>query len=145
MNTFNYEETLRRSGKGVEKLLGELELEIMQVVWTHDEVTVRDVLETLTPHRTLAYTTVMTIMGRLVEKGVLITNKQGKTFRYRPALNRDQFEAQAVGRVVQSLLTDFGSELAVSQFVEHLSAVDPAQLARLAELANQVQGGQHEA
>lgn len=143
MNTSDY--SLRRSGQGAEKLLGELELEIMQVIWAQGRVTVREVLETLTPRRVLAYTTVMTIMGRLAEKGVLMTEKRGKTYFYRPAYSQEEFERQAVSRVVQSLLTDFGSELAINQFVERLSAVDPAQLARLAALANQVQGEQHDA
>jgi predicted transcriptional regulator len=129
----------RRSGKGAEKLLGELELAIMRVVWGRDSVTVRDVWEVLSKKRDLAYTTVMTVMNRLTEKGLLLVEKRGKTGHYHAALTRAEFEAQTVGEVVQSLLDDFGGELAISQFVKQLAEADPEQLARLAELARQAQ------
>ena len=131
-------------GKGAEKLLGELELEVMRVIWERGTVTVRDVLEVVTATRPLAYTTVMTIMSRLVEKGLLTVAKAGKTHHYRAAQTQEEFEAQAVGQVVQSLIDDFGGELAISQFVEKLSAVDPNNLARLTELARLAQEGRHE-
>lgn len=145
MAATNYARFAGRPGQGAEKLLGELELDVMQVVWDRQHVTVREVLEALAPERALAYTTVMTVMHRLVEKGLLITDKEGKTHRFRPAYSKEEFEAQAVGRVVQSLLADFGSEVAIRQFVERLSEINPDQLARLAEMAQQAQEGHDEA
>jgi predicted transcriptional regulator len=129
----------RRTGTGAEKLLGELELAIMRVVWSRESVTVREALAVLNKKRALAYTTVMTVMGRLAEKGLLTAEKQGKAHAYRAALSREAFEAQSAGQMVQSLLDDFGGEIALSQFVKQLSETDPAQLARLAELARQAQ------
>lgn len=139
-----YHRFTRRSGTGAAKVLGELELAVMEVVWAQQPVTVRDVLETLNEERELAYTTVMTVMSRLAEKGLLVANKEGRAYRYRPALTAEELEEQAVGRVVQSLVNDFGSDIAVSQFVETLSAVDPDQLARLAELARLAQEEQND-
>lgn len=132
-----------QSDQGVEKLLGELELAIMRIIWARDTVTVRDVLDALTQTRPLAYTTVMTIMGRLADKGLLATEKRGKTYQYRAAQTPEAFKAQAVGRVVQALLTDFGGEIAISQFVEQLSAVDPDQLQQLAEMVKLAQEQEH--
>lgn len=143
--TKRYTHQIDRAGQGAEKLLGELELEVMQIAWAQPSVTVRTVQEALTRQRTLAYTTVMTVMHRLVEKGLLIADKHGKTHTFRPTQTRAEFEAQSVGRVVQSLLADFGSEMAISQFVARLSAVEPDQLARLAALAQEAQEGQDEA
>ena len=114
------------------------------MIWQRGTVTVRDVLEVVTATRPLAYTTVMTIMSRLVEKGLLTVAKTGKTHHYRAAQTREGFEAQAVGQVVQSLIDDFGGELAISQFVEKLAVVDPNNLARLTELARLAQEGRHE-
>lgn len=125
--------------QGVEKLLGELELAIMRIVWARDTVTVRDVLDALTETRPLAYTTVMTIMSRLADKGLLVTTKQGKTYQYRATQTPEAFKALAVGRVVQTLLTDFGGEIAIRQFVEQLAAADPTQLQRLAEMVKLAQ------
>lgn len=129
----------RPPGQATEKLLGELELAIMRVAWGRPSVTVRDVLNTLTKKRALAYTTVMTVMGRLAEKGLLVAEKRGKTHHYRAALTREEFEAQAAGKVISSLLADFGGEIALRQFVEKLADTNPDQLARLAELAQQAQ------
>lgn len=134
-----YRRFAHRSGKGAAKLLGELELAVMEVVWARQPVTVRDVLEVLREERELAYTTVMTVMSRLAEKGLLLVNKEGRAYRYQAAQSREEMEAQAVGRVVQSLLADFNGDIAVNQFVEQLSAIDPEQLARLSELAQQAQ------
>jgi predicted transcriptional regulator len=134
-----YARLTNRSGKGAEKLLGELELAVMDVIWERGIITVREVLEALMETRPLAYTTVMTVMSRLADKGLLVADKQGKTYHYRPAQSRAEFEAQTVGQVVQSLIRDFGGEIAISQFVEQLSAADPEQLARLAALAQLTQ------
>ena len=134
-----YRQLTNRTGQGAEKLLGELELDVMRIVWESGSKTVRDVLEILAETRPLAYTTVMTVMSRLTDKGLLVVDKQGKTYHYRAAYNRKEFEEQAVGQVVQSLITDFGGEIAISQFVEQLSAADPEQLSRLAKLAQQAQ------
>lgn len=134
-----YSKLTQRAGKGAEKLLGELELAIMRVAWGRESITVREVLAVLNKKRALAYTTVMTVMGRLAEKGLLTAEKRGKAHTYRAALTRKAFEAQSAGQVVQSLLDDFGGEIALSQFVKQLSETDPAQLARLAELARQAQ------
>lgn len=129
----------QQTSTGVEKLLGELELAIMHVVWTRKHVTVRDVLDALRGQRKIAYTTVMTVMGRLVDKGLLVADKQNKSYVYHAEKSREELESHAVNRVVQTLLTDFSGELIIRQFVEQLSVTDPGQLARLAELARQAQ------
>ncbi len=134
-----YSKVTQHPGQGVEKLLGELELAIMRVVWSRASVTVRNVVEALGKKRALAYTTVMTVMGRLADKGLLIAEKRGKTYEYRAAQTQAEFESQSVGQVVQSLIADFGGEIAISQFVKQLAEADPDQLARLAELARSAQ------
>ena len=135
---------MRRPGKGAEKLLGELELAVMRVLWSRDSATVRDVLAVITQDRTLAYTTVKTVMGRLVNKGLLAAEKHGRTHHYRASYTREALEAQAAGQVVQSLITDFGGEIALRQFVQGLAETHPDQLAQLARLASQARDIPHE-
>lgn len=139
MPTNPYSKWTRRPGKGAEKLLGELELAVMRVAWSRQAVTVRKVLDVLTKKRPLAYTTVMTVMGRLAEKGLLVAEKRGKSYLYRAAQTREELENRVAGQVVHSLITDFGGEVALSQFVKQLSETNPEQLARLAELARRAQ------
>lgn len=122
---------------GLERFLGELELAIMEIVWQQAPVTVREVLTTLRAQgRTLAYTTVMTVMGRLVEKGWLRADSQERAFRYHAVRSRAEARAESVGSVLRGLLQDFG-ELTMSQFVKELDRIDHAQLARLVQLAQE--------
>jgi BlaI family transcriptional regulator, penicillinase repressor len=62
------------------------ELEMMRIVWRHDApVTVRDVYEELRTRRPVAYTTVMTSMKTLEQKGYLKATQQDRAYLYRPA------------------------------------------------------------
>jgi BlaI family transcriptional regulator, penicillinase repressor len=86
----------------------------------------------------LAYTTIMTIMSRLVEKGWLTAEKRGRAYLYRATHSRQEAEAEAAGKVIRALLEDFG-DVAVAQFVRELDEIDPKQLTRLAELAQRAE------
>ena len=125
-------------GRGLEKFFGELELAVLEAVWVHQPVNVGKVLETLneTSERTWAYTTIMTIMSRLAEKGWLTAEKRGRAYSYTAVYSRKEAEATLAGEVVRSLLDDFG-DVAVAQFVKELDRIDPEQLTRLAELAEE--------
>jgi predicted transcriptional regulator len=66
--------------------LGAQELAIMKVVWRRKDASVRDVYETLRERRSVAYTTVMTMMNTLEAKGYLKKAIDGRAYRYRPAI-----------------------------------------------------------
>ena len=84
------------------KVLGKVELEIMEGVWREKKVvSVRDVLEALYPNGEKAYTTVQTIMNILVEKGVLGREKVGMVNFYTAVLSREA----AIGTETQSLVS----------------------------------------
>ena len=139
-----YQRLKQKSGQGLEKFIGELELAVMEITWQHELVSVRDVLRTLNENgRNLAYTTVMTVMSRLAEKGWLTAEKQGRAYLYRATYSRQQAEAEAVGQVMRALLQDFG-DVAVAQFVKELDEMDPEQLSRLAELVQEIERGEDE-
>lgn len=118
---------------GPDQLLGGLEAAIMRIVWQQHEVTVRDVLETLQPARPLKYTTVMTVMSRLAQKGVLATRKQGKSFYYHATVTPEEFVAQRAQQAVQDVLASFG-DVAIASFLREIRAGDPEQMARLRAL-----------
>jgi predicted transcriptional regulator len=122
--------------RGPEDLLGELEAAIMQLIWQRGEVTVREVWEALQASRPLAYTTVMTVMSRLVPKGVLATRKQGKTYFYRATATPNDFVAQRARLAVREVLSSFG-DLALSQFLRELDGMDPERLNALRALARE--------
>jgi len=76
------------------------ELAIMKVVWRKDETTVRDVYEALQATRPVAYTTVMTMMRILQEKGYLTKATNDRAHVYRPAKPRQQ----VIGGMVRDFL-----------------------------------------
>ncbi len=128
-----YRKLTRPSVSGMEKLLGELEGAIMDILWRRNEATVREVVDELTLTRSLAYTTVLTVMSRLVEKGLLTQHKTGRAHLYRPAMDREAFVAAAAGQVIRSLIEDFG-DIALAQFSQELDNLDSARLAKLKAL-----------
>jgi len=76
------------------------ELELMKIIWRHDEpVTVRDVYEELRTRRPVAYTTVMTSMKTLEQKGHLKATQQDRAYLYRPARPKQQ--------VITDMVRDF--------------------------------------
>jgi predicted transcriptional regulator len=117
---------------GINKVLGPLEAEVMNVLWTAGApLTVRDVLERINRGRraSLAYTTVMTVMARLAEKEILRRELDGRGYRYRAAL------PDAAAIAVRDVVRDFG-EAAMAQFVDAARA-DPKLRRRLERLMAQ--------
>jgi len=80
-----------------------LELECLKVLWKLGEASVREVRDDLAQSRALAYTTVMTLLERLVRKGGARRRKSGRMFLYSPVLGREQ----ACRAAVQELVDNF--------------------------------------
>jgi BlaI family penicillinase repressor len=78
--------------------LGPLEFKLLRILWKHDSLTAPQVLEEYnreakTP---LAYTTVMTLLGRLADKGALKVNRERQPYRFSAAITREQMLRQRV-------------------------------------------------
>ena len=102
--------SLRFNQAGLRKFMGDLEVEIMELVWqeARPTVTVRHIYELMRKRRSLAYTTVMTTMVRLAEKGMLrIVDKAGLANRYAPAQTRDHFIQYAVSKILAIFFKHF--------------------------------------
>ncbi len=88
--------------------LGSLEREVMNVVWSRPEVSVRDVYEHI--DRRLAYTTIMTTLDRLHRKGVLARDQQGRAFLYRTRITREQIALNGLQRALARVTDSFRNE-----------------------------------
>jgi len=86
--------------KPKKNVLAEQELEIMKIVWRRGSATVRDVYEELLGQRKIAYTTVMTMMGILEQKGFLKKSADERAYLYTPA----QPQREVVGSMVQDFV-----------------------------------------
>jgi BlaI family penicillinase repressor len=82
------------------KTLTDQELEIMKIVWVRQTATVRDVYEALLERRKVAYTTVMTMMKILEQKGYLHRKQVDRAYVYRPA----QPKNQVIGKMVRDFV-----------------------------------------
>ena len=66
------------------------EFELLKILWPLGEATVKEVWERVDPGRSLAYTTVMTVLEKMYRKGILTQRKRGKAFVYAAVLSREQ-------------------------------------------------------
>lgn len=94
---------------------------------------VREVLEDLQRDRTLAYTTVMTVMDNLHRKGVLTREQNGRAYVYRPAVTREQYTAAFMGDVLA------GSANTTATLLYFLEQMPPTDVASLREALDEHQ------
>jgi predicted transcriptional regulator len=128
---------MRRKAPKSPPALHPLEAEVMEELWSRGEAPVRVVLEALNGRsdRARAYTTIMTTMGRLERKGLLVRRREGQTDIYLPTLDRDTYRDRRASAQVDALVDEFG-DAALAHFAHQVDRLDPkrrAQLRRLAE------------
>jgi predicted transcriptional regulator len=80
--------------------LTEAELRLMDIIWKKAPTTVAEVVEALPPESGLAYSTVLTTMRILENKGYIRHNKQGRAFVYEPVVEREEASRNAVRYLV---------------------------------------------
>ena len=99
--------------------LGSLEQEVMACLWKEKKASVLNVHQCLQKKRKIAYTTVMTVMTRLTEKGFLTRKMEGKAYLYSPKRSKEQTAKGIVKKIVNSLVDQYGHE-AVTAFTDEL-------------------------
>lgn len=116
--------------------LHELESEVMEEVWRRSgEMTVRDVFSALNASspKERAYTTVMTIMRRLDDKGLLQRRRDGKTDVYQACPSRDEYLEARADAEVSAIVEQYG-EQALVHFAREMDKLDPKRRAQLRRL-----------
>jgi predicted transcriptional regulator len=88
-----------------------LELACLRALWTLQEGNVRSVQEIVCQMRPLAYTTIMTVLDRLVRKGKLTRRKEGRSFVYAPAQSRDALRKAAVRELLDGYFDGSADDL----------------------------------
>ncbi len=113
--------------------LGPLEAQLMEILWTAGECSVRYVAERL--ERKPAYTTVMTTLDRLFKKGLLDRRTSKRAFLYVPCLSREEWERRCVGDLVARLLAGSqpAPDLLLSSLVDTVGQHDVDLLEELKE------------
>ena len=123
-----------------EDVLGPLAAAIVREVTTRGEASVADIVEGLraTQARDHAYTTIMTVMGRLHEKGVLERNRRGRQYIYRASAPETELVDRLSGLAVDQVIERYGTA-ALRHFAVKLADLDPASRRRLAALADEME------
>jgi predicted transcriptional regulator len=86
---------------------GELQAEVMEIVWDKDQATVADVVETIARRRPVTYTTVLVAMQKLRQKGWLKHKSEGRAYIYSPRRTREQVHG---GLLKEFLRSAFGGD-----------------------------------
>ena len=107
---------------------GDLEATVMDLLWSAGRpLLVREVIDLMRPERTPAYTTVMTVMDNLHRKGWLIRERDGRAWRYAPAVSRQAYTARLMN---DALATSTDRAGALARFAEQIAEEDAEALAR---------------
>ena len=112
--------------------LGKLETAVMEAVWRAGNGTVREVRRALGPDAR-AYTTIMTTLDRLYQKGMLQRRAEGAAYRYEPALSRGEYWSGRARMLMRGLIDSGGAD-ALTAFVDAASDEDDDNLETLAAL-----------
>jgi len=127
--------SFRPGREGIHQVLGDLESGIMETLWISvNGLTGRQLCESLQKKKHLAYTTVLTVIDRLVNKGLI---KKGKNpdnaYLYTAAIDKEKFTKEISDAVVKGLM-EFSGKSALAAFVNVLELEDPDTIWKLEKL-----------
>lgn len=126
--------TVRLSAQGLAKILGDLEAKVLRAAWQLKRAaTAREVHERVVRTHRVELMTVITVLNKLVDKGVLSRAKRDDLFHYQARFGEEEFMSRASRRVVEGILS-LGPEAVSASLVDVLAERDPEQLAELGRL-----------
>ncbi|VAV91035.1 hypothetical protein MNBD_ALPHA02-966 [hydrothermal vent metagenome] len=109
--------------------LTEFEQRIMTILWDRQEASVREVCDSLSREKPVAYTTILTMLKILKDKGFVAHRKQGKAFIYHPLVNQKEARKSALTKLINQLFQGSPEILA-----QHLIAENNLDLAEIKAL-----------
>lgn len=116
--------------------LTEVELELMDVLWNKGKATVTDIVEAL-PEERLAYSSVLTMMRILEQKGYVAHEKEGRAFIYRPLVNRREAQQSVIGYLLRRFFDNSPEQLVVN-LLEHEN-LGPREVKRLKKMIGETE------
>jgi predicted transcriptional regulator len=113
---------------------GDLQGEVMDAVWEMGEAKVDDVRDRQPRRRRSAYTTIQTVMNRLVERGLLTRDRRGKAYVYRASFDESDYLARSIGE----RLAEASPEARRAALVHLVDGLAPGELDEIARYANRI-------
>ncbi len=99
--------------------LGELEQQIMDIVWEQKNCSARDVLTKIERDKKLAYTTIATILQRLHDKGLLTRKESRAGHIYSPKVSRENYTKNVAKSFLKNFISSFG-DTAIASFADSI-------------------------
>ena len=115
---------------GLNRFFGPLEAKIMDVLWEGDEQTIKGVQQVLEQEKSTNFNTVMTVMNRLVDKGILQKRAEGRSNLYKPVQSRSDFLNAQSKEMTNELIDEFGN-VVISHMLNALEEADDDLVAKL--------------
>jgi BlaI family transcriptional regulator, penicillinase repressor len=97
----------------------ESELEILQVLWSRESASVRDVHEELAKQKDVGYTTTLKLMQIMHEKGLVKRDDTFKTHIYQPAVSREKTQKHLLNKMIDSLFGGSSTQLVIQALGNH--------------------------
>jgi predicted transcriptional regulator len=116
------------------EIRGDLQTEVMRIVWRLGEATVDDVRAAQPRRSRVAYTTIQTVLNRLHDRGLLTRERRGKAFVYRAAYA----ESEVVARSIGDRLAGASTDVRRAALVHLVEGLEPEELDEVARLANRI-------
>lgn len=125
---------LNVGGEGLNRFFGPLEAKIMDLLWSSEGMSIKEVQSILNPDSPISVNAVTTVMNRLLEKGhltkVLVGTGRTQAARFSTVQTKEQFLSEQTKVVSQGLIQEYGS-LVVSHMIDALEDVDQEMIAKL--------------
>ena len=96
----------------------ESELEILQILWTRNLATVREVHEELIKYRDIGYTTTLKLMQIMHEKGLVKRDESMRTHVYQPCVNKEKTQKHLLSKMIDSLFGGSSTQLVLQALGE---------------------------
>lgn len=125
--------------EGLSRFFGPLEARIMELLWSNEkgEISIKEVQQTLDSEKNINFNTVMTVMNRLVEKGVLKKRASGRVSLFSPIQTKEEFLEEQSKKLTENLLDEFGG-VVISHMIDSLTDVDETLLNKLEQKIQQL-------
>lgn len=130
--------------EGLNRFFGPLEARIMDILWSSEGLSIKEVQSILNQASPISVNAVMTVMNRLVDKGHLTKVQTGtgraQVAKFSTKQSREQFLAEQTKEVSQGLIQEYGS-LVVNHMIDALDDVGPEVIAKLERKLNEIKSG----
>lgn len=122
------------------RILAKLELALMKIIWEKGKATVHEVQQALPPDEHLAYTTILTVLRILEEKGFLKHDVDGRTYVYHPIVKQHEVNQGMLKDLLDRLFD--GSRVALLNTLLQAERISQEELQELKELIDEKERGE---